>query len=808
MNPLSAFGTLKSIRASRAERREEVSPMAAFNADGMVFGHNGDAWLYRVLPRSPLIWGDEDIRNAHAARLATMLAEIGSRSRGPVIHGTKVGAAFREFHLLQLAWDAPCRLPQPEGTHPRLIEWTAPVLGGFEICESLFVAGVKLRRSGPAVTGPLQTVRAQIAEAVSHNPPDLHAYAADRALIGPILSRAGGRPPTLDEMRRVEGWWNGGRGSDGFLVEEDDGRLLSTTWWPEGLEFGALYGFERTRWEPEHGLWASDAFAHVDGCVALSVRGELVPSRVARTDFRRSQRKALDRMEEQEKTGDLSREEDAILLQDAALLESLFVQSPNEPLVRRCSLVFARRASAADDSYAEMLNDAWGMQVKPVEWRQHDVYLETLPCGKSSLPKTFRQDLTVDVLARSGLGASCEVGDAEGIWMGVTQPDAQPVWLDPGGSAKQNRPPSFAVVGEPGAGKTFFLQLLATQSAAAGYPTVYINPKPADSLDGFVAAAGGETIRISSDRTARGMLDPFRFAPSPGDAAEIAASHILAVLGEMGEAEEVRLQSGLRRAADAGARCVAEALRHPEVPVGAAETAMLQAEGSTLFGMGIGTEPAEPIKFTGDGRITLVEFDRALPLPATISSSHHYTRPERIAVAAVRLVAQAALEQMFAARRGVLIVDEAHVLLGSREGRQILDRAGREGRSQRILPVLATQRIADLIGDPTSSMESYTGRVLVMKMTAPEEVKASLRLVGLKETPQRAQWLAAAGPRRASGDDPGHGALALFRDLSDRRSAVMIGPVPDHVAELFSTNPLDREERERRRARPVAAGVP
>ena len=39
------------------------------------------------------------------------------------------------------------------------------------------------------------------------------------------------------------------------------------------------------------------------------------------------------------------------------------------------------------------------------------------------------------------------------------------------------------------------------------------------------------------------------------------------------------------------------------------------------------------------------------------------------------------------------------------------------------------------------------------------------------------------------------GSYAFYRDLLDRCSLVGIGPIPADIAQLFSTNPLDREAR-------------
>ena len=168
---------------------------------------------------------------------------------------------------------------------------------------------------------------------------------------------------------------------------------------------------------------------------------------------------------------------------------------------------------------------------------------------------------------------------------------------------------------------------------------------------------------------------------------------------------------------------------------------------------------------------------------------------ERIAVAAVRLICRCALEQMYAGDGGVLILDEAHVFLASQEGRRILQNLGRMGRSQGVLPIMATQRLADLI-DEGVDMSSYMSRVLAMQMTDPREANAALTLCGLEPTESRRRWLAAAGPKHNK-EDPSQsrGAYALFRDLNQRVSAVLVGPVPEPVRMRFSTNLLDRRKR-------------
>ena len=782
------------LRKLRGGMAHHQTPVAWRHSDGTFIDYYGDAWLYRIMQSEPLVFEDPPARQIVADRLYTMLVELGRTSRVGTM-GSKMGANYRQFHMLSLAWDE--QVPPPKSLPRPLREWLNPAFSSFMSGSGLFAVGVKLKRGSAVTNFTLKSMlRSTIDDAMGAEP-DTAPWAADRSVVSSILGRATGRPPTDEEADRLEMWWNGGRSDTGLVIAEPHGRNLSCDAWPEGLEISALIGYERDQMDPSGGMWLADAFGHSEGCVAVSVRGELWPAQAVRTTMRSTQRKALAAIRDQAATGDLAREEDERLRQSAQTLESLFTDS-GEPMVRNASILFARRATAVDETYADDISMRWGLKIKVMEHRQVEALEEMLPCARPVLANTqpFGQDATIGVFAAAGMGCYAAVGDDSGVWLGLAPPDNSPVWLDPSGASKHDKPPAMGVLGEPGAGKTFLLQLIATQAAVAGRVVVFINPKPADSLDGFCKAVGGETIIIKADSGEPGLLDPFRYA-EPAVAAEIARSHIACVFTEQSEQDNVKLGAGLRQAADQGALCVGEALQHPLVPEHLRDLVIHYLQASPLFALGISLKPRPPLGMaTGDSGLTLVEFDRPIPLPAVAAPTSTYELETRSSVAAVRLITRAALEQMFQHGGGVLVLDEAHVFLGSEEGRAIIQRLGREGRSQRILPILATQRISDLLAEGVD-MGSYLGRVLVMKMTDETEARAALNLCGLQDTDERMQMMRMFGPVRGE-----RGSYAFYRDLQDRCSVVGIGPIPKDIAELFSTNPLDREARKSRERPP------
>lgn len=775
--------------------RMNTTPMSFRNDDGIYVGANGQVWLYWVLPTSPLVWEDPGTRLMIGGPLHEILVDLGATSRKSLIPGFKFTSDNREFHICALQWDE--RPTPPKGTSDDLASFMNETFS-FKAGHKLVFVGTKLRSGGTQTVegqdGIIPFMTRLVKEATTDDIPNLNDYKRDFDLVASILARNGCRRPTLAESRHMESWYNLGRGTDCTLVAEPSGKSLSSDAWPDGIELSALVHFDQTEFQSPADMWAADAFSHEEGLICLSVRGDLMPAEEARNEFRKAQRKALSQIEEQSKTGDLERVEDHELFQLANSMESYFAGA-TEPLLTNCSILLARRATKSDDTYADALRSQYGFEVKPLEHRQMLALDETLPCSDKRLGRTrpFAQDLTVGMLAYSGLMSFSAVGDDQGVFIGLAPPDMSPVFLDPKGSSTQDKPPAMAVVGEPGSGKTFLCQLIAFQAALQGHTSIVINPKPSDSLRPFAELVDGEVITISALENEPGALDPFRYAPAQ-TAAEIATAHILSMLVQFTEYQEVELASGIKAGAMAGAKCVGDALKHVS-DTGMVDLIRKQCEGSSLFSLGISWTARPPLGFGDKGKLTLIEFDRPVSLPTHVAPVKEYDRETRASVAAMRLVTRASLEMLFKSGGGVLVVDEAHVFLSSKEGVGIMQRIGREGRSQGILPILATQRIADLI-ETGVDMESYIGRVMALKMTDPREVRAALRMVGLEPTPQRIQWLANAGAVKGTPESPGRGALGFFRDLAGRRSATMVGPVPEYVRLMFSTNHADRAARQ------------
>lgn len=339
---------------------------------------------------------------------------------------------------------------------------------------------------------------------------------------------------------------------------------------------------------------------------------------------------------------------------------------------------------------------------------------------------------------------------------------------------------------------TFAAQFIAGQAALNGTASILINPKGHDSLAPFahwVTRSGGQAqiVSLSKLEEQGGAFDPFRFC-EPRMAAEVLDRHIVSVLGQsvnggMTGRQETELSRGLAEGADKGALCAAQALayvRDDDVR----DMVLAMAESNSLFRLGFGFTPQQAWGTTGG--FTLIEFDREMAWPTAGKNPADYDRPERVAVAALRLVSRASLEILMRAGGGVLVVDEAHHFLASAEGRATVDRINREGRSLKLLPIFCTQRVTDLVNDSAVDMETFISRVLVLNLPDHNESAAALTLCGLAPTDSRVSYL------RTSPSGWG-----FFRDIDDRHSIVHVGAgISSELHQAMSTNYTDRQARD------------
>ena len=775
-----------------AGRQDQTTPWEWRDAThGVYVGASGEVWLYRTVPVAPTELEDPGTRLSRGAPLQALLTALGQTSTTP-LGAIRSFSNNREVHIVSVTWekmpDVVAETPEHRGYLEAALTFTVPHRAVF--------VGVKLRRSAGA--GDAATLKGMAEGAFTKAlgeaaPSDLSAWRGDIESVDTIMRRHNATLPTEEEFAQLESWFNHGQGPDTTVYEFDSHMTVGN----RQLQIDVVRQFGRSMLSAPDAMWIADAKSSVDRPVAISVRAELEPAAVTRSRSRRAQRLIKSQIEEEQKTGDLERVENSETFHLAQQVEDYFANS-EEALLTNCSILLAAPVSTADRTWRDEIRDRYGVVTVPLHQRQLPALDEMLPCSTKRI-NPHLQDVNIAMLAFSGLTSFSNCGDPQGMYMGLVDPDGTLAFLDTQAASELGVPPAMLVAGEPGSGKTFFLQSLATQAALSGRSVVFLQPKAADSLAPTAELVGGSRIGLSDLTAAPGALDPFAFA-DPAEAAEIAATHILSTIRFNDDRKEIAVTKGLQQAAADGVRCVGQALAYiadPEV------VALIQDQRyDPLFNLAISDTPQTLGSF--DNTLTLIEFDKALNLPPENKPYAAYERPERIAVNTVRLITRASMYMLLrSGRGGVLIVDEAWAFLKLPEAQGDLEKIAREGRSQGLLTVLATQKVADVL-EGGVDLRTYLSRVLCLRTRDPHEARTMLELLDLEATPERIQWLRDCGPSDGTDGRRPQWAHGLFRDIRDRHAVLLLGPTPAAAAKAFSTKPSDREAR--RASRPPSGG--
>jgi hypothetical protein len=162
-----------------------------------------------------------------------------------------------------------------------------------------------------------------------------------------------------------------------------------------------------------------------------------------------------------------------------------------------------------------------------------------------------------------------------------------------------------------------------------------------------------------------------------------------------------------------------------------------------------------------------------LPRPGTPRAE--LLEDERVGLAILRLLAAYAVRLCASdpSRHSVLAMDEAWALLADSQGRALLERISRLGRSQNISPILATQMLGD-----AEELAPLVGAFFGFGVETAEEARAALTLLRLDPDDESAV-------RRLIGHRAGR---CHLRDFEGKVAAIQVEP-PAWMLERLDTTP-------------------
>ena len=465
--------------------------------------------------------------------------------------------------------------------------------------------------------------------------------------------------------------------------------------------------------------------------------------------------------------------------QQARELEAVLGGGDRPPLLRAAlTLAVAGRSAEQLEDRVARLRESYGrVQLHRPAGEQHRLFLASLPATRFPLPE-YKEHLLPDQLGAMVPHAISQAGSEIGPYIGYTLTGSRsPVQFDLGEACQRSRPPTCLLAGSLGSGKTIFLELAAWQAFLQGSLIVDIDPKGDHRLERLPGVEGRvETIELAGEERYRGLLDPMRVG-SEQTREDLAYNFLVSILPAPVKPEwQTQLRLAVSEAAAAGARSCAEVLERlassgNEDAAEAARAVEVHSSGG-LARLGLGTAANEP-PAVGDAQVVSLRI-KNLTLPLAGTGHAERSEEERTSLAVLRLLAAYALRLCATdtARHSVLAMDEAWALTSDAQGRALLERISRLGRSQNITPILATQMLGD-----AEALEPLVGALFAFGVETEAEARKALTLLRLDPDDE-------AAAQRLVGYRAGR---CYLRDFEGQVAPIQIDPPAWLLGELDTT---------------------
>lgn len=424
-------------------------------------------------------------------------------------------------------------------------------------------------------------------------------------------------------------------------------------------------------------------------------------------------------------------------------------------------------------------------------WPLYRPYGDQLDCWKQHLPgqpprvRGYERPFTTEQIGSMVPHGTHEAGSSNGrsLYVAKTIYGSQPVFFDLREGSGSNKPPTIALLGTLGGGKTAFLQLLQYQGFIQGARIVDIDPKGDHRFHLLPEVAPFvRTINLGPEPEHAGKLDPLRVAPV-AERHDAAATFLIDVLPPVTAEVQAAISGAISRVLVryenlACCMAVVEELergeREEEQRAGYLLRQYCQA-GIVRLGFASLTDP---LPDRASEQVVYLNV-RALKRAGTETVRSEMSQSQRHGRAVLQLVALYAMKILGEERDQlkVLSFDEASFLTEDALGQQLLDTLARWGRSELAVPILSTQLLGDV-----EDQDNLIGHWFLFAMKAHDHAARALETLELDSS----------GPLVSALTERYGGGRALYRDLQGRCEEVQIDLGQGGLLEALSTTPLER----------------
>ena len=417
------------------------------------------------------------------------------------------------------------------------------------------------------------------------------------------------------------------------------------------------------------------------------------------------------------------------------------------------------------------------------------LHSEFLPASKRYI-NDYVQYVKSDFLAGLGFGATQQLGENTGIYIGYSVDTGRNVYLQPslasqGVKGTVTNALASAFVGSLGGGKSFCNNLIVYYSVLFGGQAVILDPKSErgnwkETLPEIAHEIN--IVNLTSDKDNAGLLDPFVIMKNVKDAESLAIDILTFLTGissRDGEKFPV-LRKAVRSVTQSDRRGllhVIDELRREDTPISRNIADHIDSFTDYDFAHLLFSDGTVENAISLDNQLNIIQV-ADLVLPDKDTTFEEYTTIELLSVSMLIVISTFALDFIHSDRSIFKIVDldEAWAFLNVAQGETLSNKLVRAGRAMQAGVYFVTQSSGDVSKE---SLKNNIGLKFAFRSTDVNEIKQTLEFFGIDKDDENNQ-------KRLRDLENGQ---CLLQDLYGRVGVVQIHPVFEELLHAFDTRP-------------------
>lgn len=417
------------------------------------------------------------------------------------------------------------------------------------------------------------------------------------------------------------------------------------------------------------------------------------------------------------------------------------------------------------------------------------LHSEFLPASKRYI-NDYVQYVKSDFLAGLGFGATQQLGENTGIYIGYSVDTGRNVYLQPslasqGVKGTVTNALASAFVGSLGGGKSFCNNLIVYYSVLFGGQAVILDPKSErgnwkETLPEIAHEIN--IVNLTSEKKNAGLLDPFVIMKDVKDAESLAIDVLTFLTGissRDGEKFPV-LRKAIRTVAQnekRGLLLVIDELRKEDTAISRNIAEHIDSFTDYDFAHLLFSDGNVQNAISLDNQLNIIQV-ADLVLPDKDTTFEEYTTIELLSVSMLIVISTFALDFIHSDRSIFKIVDldEAWAFLNVAQGETLSNKLVRAGRAMQAGVYFVTQSSGDVSKE---SLKNNIGLKFAFRSTDINEIKQTLEFFGIDPEDENNQ-------KRLRDLENGQ---CLLQDLYGRVGVVQIHPVFEELLHAFDTRP-------------------